>query len=138
MGGQARERQPESSYRRGVNAMTAYDNWLAYLDRLTDSSHTESERAMKVYLDAISIALSEVDFLPPKEISTLHILARIQFRLEQRVEDFGGIANLDEMLRLHRAMMRQVVAYKHQRLQREGRPARECVLEEPCGYHSGG
>ena len=118
--------------------MSAYDNWLAYLDRLTDSSRTESERALKLYLDAISIALSEVDFLPLKEISTLHILARIELRLRQRVKDFGDIPNIEGMLRMHMEMVRQTVAYKHRRLQLEGRALPECVLEEPCGYHPGG
>ena len=117
--------------------MSAYDNWLAYLDRLTDSSRTESERAMKLYLDAISIALSEMDFLPLKEISTLHLLARIELRLRQRVEDFGDIPNMEAMLRMHMEMVRQTVAYKHRRLQLEGRALRECVLSEPCSYHPG-
>ena len=117
--------------------MTAYENWLAYLDRLTDPRRTESERAMKLYLDAVSMALSEVDFLPLKEISTIHILAKIERRLRQRVKDFRNIPNMDAMLRMHMEMVRQTVAYKHRRLQMEGRASPECVLEEPCGYHPG-
>ena len=118
--------------------MTAYDNWLAYLDRITDSSRTESERAMSLYLDAVSIALSEIDFLSAEERSTVDLLARIEFRLRQRVEDFGDIPNMDGMLRMHMAVMRQVVAYQHRRLLREGRSVAECVLSEPCSYHPSG
>lgn len=118
--------------------MSAYDNWLAYLDRLTDSRRTESERAMQLYLDAVSIALSEVDFLPRDKRTTLDLIERIGYRLRQRVQDFADIPNMGVMLGMHEAMMNQAVIYQHRRLMQEGRAAPECVLATPCGYHPGG
>ncbi len=47
-----------------MNEMTAYDNRLAYLDRLTDSIRNESESAVSLYLDAIAMALADVYFVP--------------------------------------------------------------------------
>lgn len=117
--------------------MTNYDAWLSYLDRLTTSRRSEWESVLMLYMDAVVMALADVDFMRADELSTAKLLDRAEDRLRQRVEYLADIPNIDEMLAFHRAVSENVVAYQHQILERAGRDASERSLPRACSYHPG-
>ena len=86
------------------------------------------------YLDAVAIAIADLDEQNPPSRTTDWLLSRVQQQLKRALVETESWEALDAF-NLYNSVVQATVAYRHQRRLEQGNPDPHCTLDPPCLNH---
>jgi hypothetical protein len=112
----------------------SYDDFLQFIEDLS-TPWPYSGPVTRIFLDALAVAIGELDLLPWEDRTSTRLLYGLKNRMEYRIDQSMKAPSIQETRDLLGRLAVVSAIYRHERLLDLGQPLLECSLEPPCRFH---